>query len=109
MANVAALHRANVAILAGTDAGNPGTTAGASLLGELGLLVRAGLSPVEALRAATSVPARCFNLADRGRIAPGLRAELVLARGDPTTAIDDVRDAAAVWKNGYLVPRVGSS
>lgn len=109
MANVAALHRANVAILAGTDAGNPGTTAGASLLGELGLLVRAGLSPVEALRAATSVPARCFNLADRGRIAPGLRADLVLARGDPTTAIDDVRDAAAVWKNGYLVPRVGSS
>ena len=109
MANVAALHRANVSILAGTDSGNPGTAAGASLLGELGLLVRAGLSPVETLRAATSVPARCFNLADRGRVAPGLRADLVLVHGNPITAIDDIRDVVAVWKNGYLVPRAASS
>lgn len=109
MANVDVLRRANVSILAGTDAGNSGTAAGASLLGELGLLVRAGLSPVETLCAATSVPARCFNLADRGRIAPGLRADLVLVRGDPITAIDDIRDVAAVWKNGYLVPRAAPS
>ena len=105
VANVAALRRANVPILAGTDVGNVGLVPGASLLGELTLLVRAGLTPVEALRAATATPARVFGLTDRGRIAPGLRADLVLVHGDPTTAIDDVRDIAAIWKNGYPVVR----
>lgn len=103
--SVAALHAAGVDVLAGTDAGNPGTAHGASLHGELALLVRAGLSPPAALAAATSAPARRFGLDDRGRIAPGLRADLLLVDGDPTVDIAATRAIAGIWKNGHLVVR----
>ena len=76
---------------AGTDAPNSGTAHGASLHGELQLLVEAGLTPTEALAAATSAPAAAFHLTDRGRIAPGLRADLVLVEGDPTADILQTR------------------
>lgn len=105
VANVAMLHRAGVPVLAGTDAANPGTTFGASLHEELDLLVRAGLTPVQALAAATALPASRFGLADRGRIAAGARADLVLVDGDPTTEITATRDIVAVWKNGFPVAR----
>lgn len=104
-AAVRALRARGVPLLAGTDAPNPGTTHGASLHGELALLVRAGLTPTEALAAATSAPAAAFHLADRGRIAPGLRADLLLVRGDPTTDIMATRDIATVWKRGVEVDR----
>ena len=103
--SVAALHAAGVDVLAGTDAGNPGTAHGASLHGELALLVRAGLTPVAALAAATSVPAHRFGLEDRGRIAPGLRADLLLVEGDPTADIEATRAIAGIWKNGHAVAR----
>ncbi|MBW8875583.1 MAG: CIA30 family protein [Acidobacteria bacterium] len=99
------LKAAGVPILAGTDAPNPGTTHGASIHRELELLVQAGLSPAEALAAATSVPAKIFGLKDRGRIAPGLRADLVLVKGDPTTDVTASRDILKVWKIGQEVPR----
>ena len=105
IANVRALHAAGVDILAGTDAGNPGTAHGASMHGELELLVRAGLTPGEALAAATSVPARRFKLADRGRIAVGLRADMLMVDGDPTRDILATRAIVTVWKNGYAVVR----
>jgi imidazolonepropionase-like amidohydrolase len=95
-----ALHRAGVAILAGSDAPNPGTTHGASLHRELELLVAAGLTPAEALRAATSAPADGFRIDDRGRIRPGARADLVLVEGDPTADIMATRAIRAVWKRG---------
>ena len=101
------LKAAGVPILAGTDAGNPGTTQGASLHGELELLVRSGLTPVEALRAATASPAAAFHLDDRGQIAPGKRADLVLVNGDPTTDIRGTRDIAAVWEAGREIDRAG--
>ncbi len=94
---------AGVPILAGTDAPAPGSWNGASLHQELELLVKAGLSPSEALSAATSVPARTFGLKDRGLIAPGLRADLVLVHGDPTRDITSTRDIVAVWKAGKLL------
>src|SRR4051812_49319962 len=72
---------------------------------ELELLVKAGLTPVEALRAATSVPARTFSLSNRGRIAPGLRGDLVLVTGDPTSDIVATRDIAGVWKRGVEIRR----
>src|SRR5258706_16395317 len=86
-AGIRQLIRAHVPLLAGTDAPAPGTAYGASLHGELALLVREGLTPVQALVAATSAPARCFRLDDRGSIRPGLRADLVLVEGDPTRNI----------------------
>ena len=105
-ASVRALKAAGVDILAGSDAPNPGTAQGASLHVELALLVEAGLTPVEALAAATSVPARRFKmLSDRGRIAPGSRADLLLVRGDPTTDIRATRDIVRLWKNGAAVER----
>lgn len=104
-ANVSSLFEAGVPILAGTDAPNPGTTHGASIHRELELLVEAGLPPAQVLAAATSLPARLFGLRDRGRIAPGLRADLLLVNGDPTSDITATRDIVAVWKAGVRVER----
>jgi len=101
------LRAAGVPILAGTDAPNPGTAHGASMHRELELLVKAGLTPTEALRAATSVPAHTFSLTDRGRIATGLRGDLVLVNGDPTADILATRDIAGVWKRGVAIHRDG--
>lgn len=99
------LHDAGVPVLAGTDVPAPGSWNGASLHGELELLVRAGLSPSEAIAAATSVPAATFHLNDRGRIAPGLRADLLLVKGDPTHDITATRDIIIVWKVGVELNR----
>jgi imidazolonepropionase-like amidohydrolase len=99
------LAAAHVPILAGTDAGNPGTATGVSMHGEMELLVVAGLTPLEALRAATSAPAAAFHLTDRGRIATGLRADLVLVNGDPSKDIRATRDIIGVWKAGQPVDR----
>jgi imidazolonepropionase-like amidohydrolase len=104
-ATVARLRAAGVPILAGTDAPNPGTAHGAAMHRELELLVEAGLTPVEALAAATSVPARAFGLADRGRIAEGLRADLVLVDGDPTADITATRAIDGIWKGGERFDR----
>lgn len=104
--SVKQLHAAGVPLLAGTDAGNPSTTHGASMHGELALLVRAGLSPIQALNSATALPAKIFNLADRGRIAIGMRADLILVNGDPTQQIEATRDISEIWKNGYRIIRL---
>jgi imidazolonepropionase-like amidohydrolase len=100
------LRRAGVPILAGTDAPVPGSAYGVSTLDELKLLVGDGLTPVEALVAGTSAPAKAFHLNDRGEIKVGKRADLVLIDGDPTRNIDDVKNIDAVWKRGIAVPRV---
>jgi imidazolonepropionase-like amidohydrolase len=105
MTSVKLLHDAGIPLLAGTDAGNPSTTHGASLHGELSLLVRAGLSPSTALNAATALPAKIFGLNDRGRIAVGMRADLVLVTGNPTKNITDTRNIVFIWKNGYRLER----
>ncbi len=99
----AALERAGVPVLAGTDAPNPGTAFGVSMHGELARLVHAGLTPVQALAAATSRPAATFHLEDRGRIQPGLRADLVLVKGDPTQDILASRAIEGVWRGGLPV------
>ncbi len=100
-ASLQQLKAAHVPILAGTDSPNPGTAHGASMHEELALLVKGGLTPTEALTAATLTPATTFHLSDRGRIAPGLRADLLLVSGDPTRNIADSRNIVAVWRQGY--------
>jgi imidazolonepropionase-like amidohydrolase len=106
------LIQARVPVLAGTDSAPPAqmgayvmTGYGASLHGELKLLVDAGMTPVQALAAATSKPARAFRLADRGLIRPGMRADLVLVEGDPTRDILATRDIVGVWKRGVRIER----
>ncbi len=105
LASVRLLHQAGIVILAGTDAGNPSTTHGASMHGELSLLVKAGLTPIQALNAATALPAKIFGLNDRGRIAVGMRADMLLVNGDPSTNIADTRQIEMIWKNGYRIER----
>jgi imidazolonepropionase-like amidohydrolase len=103
--SVSVLYRAGVPILAGTDANTtPGVPAsppfGDSMHRELELLVDAGLSAVDALRAATLLPARYFGLADRGVVEPGKRADLVLLAGDPVADIRATRRIEQVWCAG---------
>ncbi|GIJ26720.1 amidohydrolase [Micromonospora qiuiae] len=100
-----ALHRAGVPLLAGTDANPFAPIHGAAMHRELALLTEAGLSAEEALAAATSGPARHFGLTDRGRIAGGLRADLVLVEGDPTRDITATSDIVDVWRRGVRQPR----
>jgi imidazolonepropionase-like amidohydrolase len=99
-ANIGALLKAGVPILAGTDSGNPGTYYGISMHRELELLVKAGLTPIQALTAATAAPAMAYRLADRGRIAKGLKADLLLVDGDPTVTITATRNIVEIWKGG---------
>jgi imidazolonepropionase-like amidohydrolase len=94
------LHEAGVPVLAGTDANVYAPLHGASLHRELLMLTKAGLTAVQALAAATSVPAHHFGLEDRGRIAPGLRADLLLVDGDPTQDITATRSIVGVWRRG---------
>lgn len=108
--SVATLHAAGMPILAGTDANaTPAAPAspvfGDSLHDELALLVAAGLTPAQALDAATCVAAKHFGLADRGRIAPGLRADLVLLADDPSVDITATRTIRGVWIAGEPVAR----
>jgi imidazolonepropionase-like amidohydrolase len=108
-AAVRALHRAGVPLLAGTDAPGPGVAHGVSLHRELELLVQSGLKPIEALAAATSEPARVFGFHDRGRIAKGLRADLVLVSGDPSVDITATRDIVGVWELGVRYARYSAT
>jgi len=104
-ASVKQLKAAGATILAGTDAPNPGTAHGISMHRELELLVHAGLTPTEALVAGTSAPARAFSLRDRGTIAVGQRADLLLVDGDPTQDIMAARAIVSVWKGGVALDR----
>jgi imidazolonepropionase-like amidohydrolase len=104
--NIRQLKAAHVPLLAGSDCANPRTAVGATLHQELEMLVTTtGFTPTEALTAATSLPAARFKLSDRGRIAPGLRADLLLVRGDPTVDIQLTRSIVAVWKRGKKLDR----
>ncbi len=105
--NVGRLHRAGVTILAGSDT-QSGVFPGAGLHRELATLVAAGLTPAEALRAATLDPARYLEQSDdplSGIIAPGKRADLVLVNGDPTADIAVASDIREVILNGRLLAR----
>ncbi len=104
--SVTPLYRAGVPILAGSDATglhrppNFLVPMGISLHQELEKLVEAGVSTVDALRAATSLATQYFELSDRGVIAPGYRADLVLIRGNPIKNISTTREIERVWIGG---------
>lgn len=105
--NARKLHAAGVPLLAGSDAGNPGTAHGPSLHHELALLVEAGLAPIEALRSATSIPAREFGLEERGCLQPGCRADLVVVDGNPLENIRHTVRIDSVFKNGAPTGEAG--
>src|SRR6266567_8041942 len=82
LAAVRSLVAAKVKLLAGTDPPNGTVVHGVSLHRELELLVKAGLTPSQALRAGTRNAADAFHLSDRGRIEVGAKADMLLVRGD---------------------------
>jgi Amidohydrolase family len=103
---VGAMQRAGVRILAGTDVLNPYVFPGFSLHDELALLVRAGLTPAEALRTATLHPAEFLGLKDSlGTVARGKTADLVLLEADPLADIANTRRIGAVVVNGRYLPK----
>jgi len=100
------MHTAGVPIGAGTDTPIRLAAPGYSLHSELEMLVRAGLSPIEALRAATLRPAEFFGLEDDlGTIEPGRLADLVLLAGNPLEDITQTRSVQAVVIKGQLLDR----
>ncbi len=105
LASFASARAAGIPIAAGADLGN--RYPHGSNAREIALLVRCGMSPMEAMRAATAVAARALRLGDRiGVIEAGKQADLLLFDGDPLTDIESLQDhsrIALVVKGGYAV------
>jgi imidazolonepropionase-like amidohydrolase len=98
---VAAMYRAGVPILAGTDVGNPFCFPGFSLHDELALLVESGLTPLAALQAATRNAAIFMNATDRyGSVRKGKLADLVLLDADPLQDIHNTTKISEVFLDG---------
>ena len=95
-----ALHDGGVTLMAGTD-----SFAGYTLHSELELYVRAGIPAPEVLRLATLTPAQVLGVAgpgQRGFIAPGRQADMLLIDGDPTKNIGDIRHVWRTIKGGQV-------
>jgi len=103
---VGAMQQAGVGILAGTDSGNPYCFPGFGLHDELGFLVQAGLTPMEALQAATLNPAKFLaREKDFGTIEQGKIADMVLLDANPLDNIANTRKIAAVVYGGKILRR----
>ncbi|MGH3913104.1 MAG: amidohydrolase family protein [Pseudonocardiaceae bacterium] len=96
-------HEAGGRVIAGSDTGVPGMFSGAGLIRELELLVDAGLSPQEALIAATSTAAEALRADHVGTISPGRAADLLIIEGDPLANITAVRSVQLVLRDGRIV------
>lgn len=94
------LHEAGVPLIAGTDAGGFGLIPGASLARELELLVAAGMTPHEAIAAATRDSAAALGFDQTGTIEPNQRANLVLLSDDPLQSIGAIEFPAGVMVRG---------
>jgi imidazolonepropionase-like amidohydrolase len=96
---VGVLHKAGIPIVAGTDQ----TVPGYSLYREIELYVQAGFTPLEAIQAATIVPARVMGLdKESGTVEKGKRADLILVNGNPLDDIHNIRKVAYVITNGAM-------
>lgn len=103
---VGAMRRAGVSILAGTDPPTRDVFPGFSLHDELGLLVKAGLSPLEAVQAATLNAVKCLGISDsHGTVEIGKIADLLLLDADPLAAIANTQKIAAVIVAGKFLPK----
>jgi imidazolonepropionase-like amidohydrolase len=106
LANCRLARDGGVLLGAGTDAGMTGTYHGWASLRELELMVRGGLTPLEAITAATGASAKLLGVeADRGTIAPGKAADLVLIDGAPHERIGDLYRVSRVWLGGVEIDR----
>jgi imidazolonepropionase-like amidohydrolase len=101
-------HKSGVRIAAGADSGTPLNFHGS--LPELELMVKYGMTPLEAIRSATTVAADCLGLgAVTGRIAPGYAADLIAVAGDPAERLQALADLKLVLANGRTIRRDGDA
>ncbi|HLJ49083.1 MAG TPA: amidohydrolase family protein [Bryobacteraceae bacterium] len=99
LAFIAALHRAGVPIVVGTDQTIPGY----SVYREMELYVAGGMPPMDAIQAATIVPARAMKLdRDSGTVEAGKRADLILVDANPLESISNIRRVHTVFANGHM-------
>ncbi|MCG8413007.1 MAG: amidohydrolase family protein [Pseudomonadales bacterium] len=107
-AGLARLRMANADLVLGTDAGAvPDHPFGYTGHRELEIYVRLGVPPMEAIVAATGNAAKHLGLNDRGRIAPGYRADLLILNSNPLDSIRNTRDIHAVYFRGEETDREG--
>lgn len=100
---VGLLHKGGVTLLAGTDTAEPYCPPGYVLHQELEMLVESGLTPADALRAATTNNAKAVRREkDLGSVEPGKMADLVILEGDPLTDIRNTRKIWRVLRSGYV-------
>ena len=105
--NVRKIAAAGIPIALGTDSGLPGNFPGLWEHREMELLVRAGLAPMEVIRAATINGARFLGIDKKyGSIAPGKAADFIVLNADPLADITNTRKIADVWMNGVRVDRM---
>ncbi|MFL6796192.1 MAG: amidohydrolase family protein [Xanthobacteraceae bacterium] len=106
MANMARMQQAGVPIVAGGDTGVPGRFHGLSIHLEMELLVKGGLTPLQAIQAATLNVARLYRFNGRyGSLHEGKVADFVVLNGDPTRDITLTRSIETVWMDGARVNR----
>lgn len=103
--NVALMRAGGGRITVGTDAGMANTFHGWATLHELRLLVAAGLTPLEALTAATGSSAKAVRAADRGTLAPGQLADILVVAGRPHERIEEIENIRSVYLGGRQVDR----
>jgi imidazolonepropionase-like amidohydrolase len=105
MENMMKLYKAGVTVVMGTDSGaNPQRVVGFGEHHELALMVRAGLTPLEAITLATKNGAQLLRASNEfGVLRPGLRANFIVLDKDPSVDIRNTETIYAVWKNGELV------
>jgi imidazolonepropionase-like amidohydrolase len=104
-AMVKALDDVRAGLLAGSDCPGCRLVPGRSLLRELELFVDAGLSPARALLTATASAQQFLGCKDAGRIAPSMRADLVLLDNDPLVDIKALHQQAGVVVAGHWLPK----
>jgi len=96
---VGVLHRAGVPVVAGTDQAVPGH----SLHREIEIYVQAGFTPMEAIQAATIVPARAMRIdKEVGTVEVGKRGDVIILGANPLESIHNIRTVESVVTNGVL-------
>ena len=104
MANVKALNDGGVRIAMGTDTGPPARFQGYFEHMEMQMMVDAGMSPIEAIRASTGVAADCIGMGDIGTLEPGKWGDLLVLDANPAEDIANSKTIASVWIAGNRVP-----
>jgi imidazolonepropionase-like amidohydrolase len=104
MDNVARLNDAGVKIAMGTDTGPPARFQGYFEHMEMHMMVEAGMSPIDAIRASTGVAADCINVGDVGTLEPNKWGDFIVLGANPAENIMNTKTIESVWIAGNRVP-----